>query len=69
MQAIKSAPIYVDYFRIDAENSEELKQLTNPNLYNTPIREYHMKFATKLKFSSEVIKNLQIIKPKKLVSW
>ena len=67
MQVIKSAPLYVDYFRIDAENSEELEQLTNPNLYNTPISEYHMEFEAKLKISSEVIKNLQIIKPKKIV--
>ena len=62
LEAIKRVPLYVKNISICSDNAEELENLTDPNLHNTPID--NLKIILKsFNISSKTIENLQTIYP------
>ena len=59
---MKKVPLYVKHISISSNNAEELENLTDPNLHNTPIRKLQLHLNS-FNFSSKTIENLQTIYP------
>ena len=62
LEAMKKVPLYVENIEIPSINTEELENLTDPNLHNIPINNLILKLES-FKFSSKTIENLQTIHP------
>ena len=60
---MKKVPLYVKCIEISSNDAEELENLTDPNLHNTPISSLHLQSLDSFKFSSKTIENLQSICP------
>ena len=60
---MKKAPLYVKTIEIYLKNAEELENLTDPNLHNTPISNLILKLKI-FKISAKTIENLKAIYPK-----
>ena len=63
LEAMKKVPLYVKNIQIYLNNEEELENLTDPNLHNTPIEKLELKWMKSFEISSKTIENLQSIYP------
>ena len=63
LEAMKKVPLYVKKISILSNNEEELENLTDPNLHNTPISNLELKLLDSFNFSSKTIENLKAIYP------
>ena len=59
---MKKVPLYAKNISIYPIDAEELEDLTDPNLHNTPISNLELQFGS-IKFSSKTIENLKTIHP------
>ena len=59
---MKKVPLYVKYMKISSNNTEELENLTDPNLYSTPISNLILELKG-FNISSKTIENLKAIRP------
>ena len=62
LEAMKKVPLYVKKIYINPNNAEELENLTDPNLHNTPINKLELEFRS-FSFSLKTIENLKAIYP------
>ena len=62
LEAMKKVPLYVKCIYIISDNTEELENLTDPNLHNTPINNLWLEFKS-FNISSKTIENLKAIYP------
>ena len=62
LEAMKKVPLYAKTFKIFSDNTEELENLTDPNLHNTPIDNIQLELES-CNFSSKLIENLKTIYP------
>ena len=62
LEAMKKVPLYIKYISISSNNAEELENLINPNLHNTPIDKLILELES-CNFSSKAIENLKTIYP------
>ena len=62
LETMKKVPLYVKCIYIYPNNVEELENLTDPNLHNTPINILELGFRS-FKFSIKTIENLKAIYP------
>ena len=62
-EAMKKVPLYVKWIRISSNNVDELENVTDPNLHNTPINNLELNFLKSFKISSKTIENLKAIYP------
>ena len=62
LEAIKKAALYAKCIKISSNNTEELENLTDPNLHNTSIKNLELELES-CNFSSKAIKNLKTIYP------
>ena len=62
LEAMKKVSLYVENISISLNNAEELENLTNPNLHNTPISNLWLELKN-CNFSSKTIENLKTIYP------
>ena len=60
---MKKVPLYVKCIRISSNNTEELENLTDPNLHNTSINNLELGLYESFEISSKTIENLQSICP------
>ena len=61
LEAMKKVPLYAENISIfSIDNTEKLENLTDPNLYNTPIDNIELELKS-CNFSSKTIENLQTI--------
>ena len=64
LEAMKKVPLYIKTILIYSSNAEELENLTDPNLHNTPIKKLQLLAGSKrFNISSKTIENLQSIYP------
>ena len=63
LEAMKKVPLYVKNIEIHSKNAEQLENLTDPNLHNTPINNLELTLGESLKISSKTIENLKAIYP------
>ena len=63
LEAMKKVPLYAKNIQIYLNNEEELENLTDPNLHNTPIEKLELKWMKSFEISSKTIENLQSIYP------
>ena len=62
LEAIKRVPLYVKNISICSDNAEELENLTDPNLHNSPIENLQLELSS-FEVSSKAIENLKTIYP------
>ena len=62
LEDMKKVPLYVKWIKISSKNAEELENLTDPNLHNTPINKLHLAFNN-MNISVKTIENIQLIYP------
>ena len=62
LESMKKVPLYVNFIKIYPDNAEELENLTDPNLHNTPISNLELEL-NRIKISSKTIENLKAIYP------
>ena len=62
LEAMKKVPLYVKCISICSNNAEELENLTDPNLHNTPINKLELELNS-IKISLKTIENLKEIYP------
>ena len=62
LEAMKKVPLYLKHIKISSINSEQLENLTDPNLHNTQISNLILKLKS-CNFSSKTIENLKTICP------
>ena len=60
---MKKVPLYVKSIKIPLNDAEQLENLTDPNLHNTPINNLQLKYLKSFKISSKTIENLKKIYP------
>ena len=60
---MKKVHLYVKNIKIASNNVEELENLTDPNLLNTPINNLQLRLLDSFEISSKVLENLQAIYP------
>ena len=60
LEAMKKVSLYVKCIWIFSDNTEELENLTDPNLHNTPISNLQLVLES-CNFSSKAIENLKNI--------
>ena len=63
LEATKKVPLYVKRIEISSNNTEELENLTDPNLHNAPINNLELVLCDSIKISAKTIENLQAINP------
>ena len=63
LEDMKKVPLYVKCIEICSNNVEELENLTDPNLHNTPISNLKLTLLNRFNISSKTIENLQSIYP------
>ena len=63
LEAMKKVPLYVKWITIYSNNAEDLENLTDPKLHNTPINNLELILDESFDFSSKTIENLQSICP------
>ena len=62
LEAMKKVAFYVEKIRIYSNDAEQLENLTDPNLHNTPISNLQLELKS-FNFSSKTIENLKTIYP------
>ena len=62
LEAMKKVPLYFKNIKISPNNTEELENLTDPSLHNTPISKLQLDLK-RCNFSSKTIENLKTIYP------
>ena len=62
LEAMKKVTIYVKSIKIPSNNEEQLENLTDPNLHNTPISNLQLKLNS-FEISPKTIENLKSIYP------
>ena len=65
---MKKVPLYVENISISSDNTEELLNLTDPNLHNTPIENIELELRS-CNFSSKTIENLKTIHPNSITLY
>ena len=68
LEAMKKVPLYVKRISIYPNDAEELENLTDPNLHNTPIINLLLQLES-FKFSSKTIENLKTIHPNSITLY
>ena len=68
MEAIKKVPLYIKRIKISSNNTEQLENLTDPNLHNTPINNLELVLKS-CNFSSKTIENLKTIHPNSITLY
>ena len=63
LEAMKKVHLYAKNILISSNNAEELENLTDPNLHNTPINNFQLRLYDSFKISSKALENLQAIYP------
>ena len=63
LKAMKKVPLYVKWIEIKSDNAEELENLTDPNLHNTPIGNLQWTLFNSFEISSKTIENLKATYP------
>ena len=67
LEAMKKVPLYVKCIEIKSDNAEELENLTDPKLHNTPISSLHWILWNNFEISSKTIENLTAIYPNSIL--
>ena len=62
LEAMKKVPLYVKSIKICSNNAEELENLTDSNLHNTPISNLRLELKS-FNISAKTVENLQTICP------
>ena len=63
LEAMKKVPLFVKSISIYSKNEEQLENLTDPNLHNTPISNLKLRLLESFNFSAKTIENLKAIYP------
>ena len=63
LEAMKKVPLYVKRISIYSDNADELENLTDPKLHNTPIEKLEWTLSNSFEISSKTIENLKAINP------
>ena len=59
LEAMKKVPLYAKDIEIYLHNADELENLTDPKLHNTPIKNLILELLNNFKISSKTIENLK----------
>ena len=63
LETMKKVPLYVKYISIRSNNGEEVENLTDSNLHNTPISILQLQLWKSFEISFKTIENLKAIYP------